>query len=378
MKSKKDKNKSSITTYTTVAVGILLMLCACFTFLIFSTDTLFNIETGELANHDSLFNRTDVTTVIETVEVDDNGATSGNLDIIIDSPFIDIPMSSSSWYDVVPPDSLTYSSTIQDTFTLSRSDVINVYSGMPFDVSNYSGTMYYFNLDKAKKDVETWWGCGTVTKDEWCFMYRTKPESTTRQHTYFDTNANLVGFDAVNASDIPCLCVNLAPCYVTNDYNDNFKTEDLSRYNWMTYASADANLYGYTNKTAPHPVVLLVENKKSGALGYLPVEPWAKAHTWPGGVFQTQVSLGEKVVKSNTPTTFTVDTGDWGTGGWGYFKNTTKDTAWSDYQNWYYYDNPEKPCATWLGLSYEVSIGSHEDVSFLTSNYRVLGSYMWR
>ena len=371
MKSKKDKNKSSITTYTTVAVGILLMLCACFTFLIFSTDTLYNIETGELANHDSLFNRTDVTTVIETVIVDESGAGDNN-----DIP-VDIPIAFDSWYTPVTASDVTSSTEVVETLTLSTGAEISIYRGMPFDLNSYSGTVYYFALGTAKKDVETWWGSGDISRCSWDYMYNSNKNSL-QQYVYYDTSANPIGENSSSSSDIVCLRVNLSPCFVTNNYNDGFKDDNVGSCNWINKATTDDTLYGASGRTAERPIVLAVRNKKNNEIGFLPVEPWAKAHTWPGGLFQTQVSIGKYINETNTTTTFTVDTGDWGGEGWGHFHDTTKDNAWSDYQTWNYYDRDNDPCSAYLKISYELANGNKDDINLFDESYEVLGSYIWR
>lgn len=369
MQHKKDKQRSNAVRYTTTAVAILLMCALCFTFLIFATDTIINVDTEEANRADNLFGRVSVSTVIETVEGDNSssagGTTNTNTNTNTGSQ-VTPPMQSHEWYTDVASSNAKFGTTVIDTFTLDSGESFNVYEGIPLSTA-VASQICYFNLSTARRDVETWWGSGTVTKEGWHRM-----GSKARQAVYYSSTGTPIGS---TGGDIKCFSVNLAPSFVSSTYCDGFK----DGYRWITESTADASLYGKAGSIyALHPVILQVKIN-DGRIGYIPVEPWAKAHTWPGGVYQTHTSLGSGTASGNTSTSFTVDTGDWRSGK---FKScphtTTRATAWADYNTWNYMNTAGDPVSKYLQLSVEPANCTSADTGRLNNKYKVIGAILWR
>lgn len=368
MQHKKDKQRSNAVRYTTTAVAILLMCALCFTFLIFATDTIINVDTDEANRADNLFGRISVSTVIETVEEDESYGDGSNNDEILDgNPGSQVtpPMQSHEWYTDIASSGVKFSTNVIGDFTLESGETFEIYDGIPFNPSTES-QICYFNLSNARRDTEAWWGSGAVTKAGWHRM-----GSSARQAVYYTSVGSPIGD---SDGDVKCFSVNLAPSFVSPTYCDGFK----EGYRWISESTVDVSLYGRAGGVyAPHPVVLQVE-MPNGSIGYIPVEPWAKAHTWPGGVYQTHVSLGNGTASGNTSTTFTVDTGDWRSGGFQSCPHTTtRATAWADYNTWNYMNDDGNPVSQYLQLSVEPANCTGNDTTMLNA-YKVVGAILWR
>lgn len=187
---------------------------------------------------------------------------------------------SDSWYSEVPEDLREKGSVVK---TIDFSDgSVNLYDSLPWD---YVDGSYYFDVVKAGQDVLDY--INDVSGID------TEIELTDTIARQCPKESCVTSIDGVNV-----LKVSLMPTVVTQDYCDAFNP-DITK--WYTDPAGDFLPYGYVSNYAPkseypwprdRKYCVVLEHKETGEIVYMPIGAAdAKAHTFPGGVLQTDIQL---------------------------------------------------------------------------------------
>lgn len=217
-----------------------------------------------------------------------------------------------SWYMDVPS-SIQKIATSSGEYLSSEDGVIKKYNGLPWDVvdgvyffdarSAVESTLQYIK-DSCESDTagkindafKSGLGIGMHAKDLWSNSNYATVRSynvTGYNNNFTWTNANKPSMGNLSnvgayvlVDGVKCLPVALAPTAVSRNYNDNFKE---STTQWLQRSTVDRELYGYGGK---RKIVAVFTEKKSSEYVYIPIACVdAKAHTFPGGVMQTNLNL---------------------------------------------------------------------------------------
>lgn len=291
---KKGNNmQSKFVKYCLTVTSCLLLLCVSYTFIVFKTDSVVNIDKQSAYNPVN-FDRTDVQTIISEVEEEENSpGGSGGSNPPPGTPQTTLPFTSNGeWYDFTSGPSIAKETTPSINLTIGTTDAttgatetVGLYSGVPWDPSAID---YIFDVRTAAQDVvdyvDTQSGdsCGITPKSAFVFEF-----------SFNSAKDNVKAVDGVES-----LGVALQPSVYDSNYCNAFTKDD-----WKTKSTCDASLY---NKK----VCVILQHKTSRNVYYLPTYKGdSKAHTWPGGVMQTHCKVKGFDSTSNI---FTVDIGDKG------------------------------------------------------------------
>lgn len=309
------KIQSPFIRYCITAVSCILICGAGFLFLMFNTNTIFSVNEDSIVKQHSPVRRVNVSTVISTIE--ENVANNDNSDEVTnnDEPPVNpntpgvVPELSGGWYSSVPDNLKTAGTPVID---LELSDgVVRLYNGLPWDAEE---STYIFDIKTAAEDTINYINtmCGQdsgLSATRFAYSYELKSKNSIRTE-----------------NGVVCLSFAPMPALVTPTYNNEFKT-DL----WWQESTPSGAFYGYAESRwddeslypGARKYCAILRSKTDGSIYYLPLCAMdSKAHTFPGGVMQTNIRLRDGSANSNQGP-FTIDIGDTGTQG--------KEVSWNNF-----------------------------------------------
>lgn len=267
---KKDKEKSKFIKYCVNTTLCLFICCIGFVFLIFRTNTLYDIDTissmPKSIQHDI--------SVSQTVSATEDTATNPNTPGVLPEM--------SDWYSEVPS-SIRNKGSVVDTLSFSDGN-INLYNSLPWD---YAEGCYMFNVNQAGEDVINW--VNTVAGVDSGLSVNTQIAYLCSSQSCITT---IDGVDVLRFAPPPAL--------TTMDYCNAF-SDDVTK--WYTDPEPDDIPMGYVSAyqlswLSTDPAVrnrkycVILESKDNGNIYYMPLGTSdCKAHTFPGGVLQTDLKL---------------------------------------------------------------------------------------
>ena len=274
-----DKIKSPIAKYCVSSIACLLLCSCAFLFLVFRTNNIIDITEADVSKSTTI-HRTSVTSVISSIATT---PTSNNTD---GNP----PALTDSWYQNVPSNLQVAGKSVQ-TLHFSDGDV-DLYDGLPW---NADASTYLVNTPLAASDTVSYIDAQSG---------KTSNLSTANTYTYELGNKSCVQ----DSNGIKCLGFAPMPIIVTKDYCNAFNTSG-----WYQASSPSVN-YGYLKDGNPRKYCVILKGKSDSTTYYLPLfANDAKGHTFPGGVFQTQLQLASAAATPQGP--FSLNIGDTGARG---------------------------------------------------------------
>ena len=194
-----------------------------------------------------------------------------------------IELSPDGWYSDVTG--------TRSTEAISLGGNLKLYTGLPWSAPASAG-VYMLDTDIATTDLYAWLqGQGatiqmsleTALTSSGRICKGVGPTASIDDYPNrwgtWDYGASPATLKQING--VYCVGIAPAPTVVYRDYNDKFKPGL-----WQGKSSMDASYYSGVR------IAIVLEKKSDGKTYYLPATPAdAKAHTFPGGIVQTNVSV---------------------------------------------------------------------------------------
>lgn len=196
-----------------------------------------------------------------------------------------IELSPDGWYSDVTG--------TRSTETVSLGGNLKLYTGLPWNASSSAG-VYMLDTDIATTDLYSWLtgqGANIQNSLEWALTSSGRLCKGVGPTANIDDYPNRWGGWNYSASPaalkqldgVYCVGIAPAPTVVYRDYNDQFKHGI-----WQNTSSMDQSYYSDLR------IAIVLEKKSDGKTYYLPATPAdAKAHTFPGGIVQTNVQANK-------------------------------------------------------------------------------------
>lgn len=254
MKRRND-NKTNIGKICAIVVGVILVLSTAFVFLVFRTDYIYNVD-ADSTFASANFERISVTTVIEEIE-----RLKGGDGTLVPGENTQ-PRNSTGWYEDIPQGTPS-GNTTGVTF-----DGVSLYKGLPWPADDSTYIYYQY---KAKEDIYNLFNQCGINKTDTGRSVVNSPVSSV------PVTSDVDGVKSLNVGTVPAA--------IDRDY---FPTKAFSQAN----GGADSGAVNYQLKFA---IVLVPEGADKSdkeSYFYLPASKVdAKAHTFFGGVVQTNVKV---------------------------------------------------------------------------------------
>lgn len=265
--------QSPFVKYCITVVSCTLICGVAFLFLMFGTDTIYQVNEDSIDTAQS-FNRVSVSTVVDTIKQEDSSTGSISVPGLSGLTGIDY----NSWYTDL-------SSITGDTSNPVEIGAVTAYRSIPWDST---GETFFYYSEKAKLDLYDYLSDkglsakrqGTrefVESNYMAYMNTVDRGKPTPTGSFSDTTKYCTR-DGLN-------CIYIAPMPATCN-KDYFSSGDWGVSSWTNIPDWD------TTKFCIVVVPKGSDKKDSSNYIYIPaVAGSAKAHTYPWGVVQTNVSV---------------------------------------------------------------------------------------